>query len=464
MSVKRDSSDIRCNFSPAQCIAVHLRPLLVEQSGFSIPIKLLVDRVQCGEHADVLENSGTLRYATLGRIKNALGFSTVTISGDRNELENVNWMACAGSLVWKKEMRQTGQSLLMNIIRRKHDLDVWISSASLRELCENRQIINLICERNPEYFGLYRALANRLEEVDGNKIFDVLQSRSFKFIQKCFRKRIENARVSSDDLPIYNILGFLNENIVSESESVHCIFVKENVMRIEFPYVSMYVKEERKSSLSYMDCKVMVFYDELNKLLPSFVSFSGKYYKPCIMTYKVLVFDDISIKEAVGGLTLLEWLKEKVVDDLAMFAVSFCINSVARHICGISDRHPNNIKILPMQNAYVNIDNKYGFGISKPIGLDSSGTGIVGELYDFFGDDMMAEIKRTAAELLRYWRLCHKDDIISAGKTIFHDLAPASYLEIYFASKLADEQELIDSFLPSFQNAAKRFFQDLKSH
>ncbi len=33
-------------------------------------------------------------------------------------------------------------------------------------------------------------------------------------IQKCFTKRIENARVSSDDLPIYNILGFLNENIV----------------------------------------------------------------------------------------------------------------------------------------------------------------------------------------------------------------------------------------------------------
>ena len=131
MSVKRDSSDIRCNFSPAQCIAVHLRPLLVEQSGFSIPIKLLVDRVQCGEHADVLENSGTLRYATLGRIKNALGFSTVTISGDRNELENVNWMACAGSLVWKKEMRQTGQSLLMNIIRRKQDLDVWISARAL---------------------------------------------------------------------------------------------------------------------------------------------------------------------------------------------------------------------------------------------------------------------------------------------------------------------------------------------
>jgi hypothetical protein len=135
-------------------------------------------------------------------------------------------------------------------------------------------------------------------------------------------------------------------------------------------YVWFYMKKELVSTHIYM-----AFYASLNRFLPSFIHINGSLYKPRITKCQIL------IKEAVGGKTLLNWMNEKVIDNLSMFAASFCINSVVRHLCGITDRHPNNIKIIPERN-------EYGLGISKPIGIDIYGTWILFGLHEFFGDSL----------------------------------------------------------------------------
>jgi hypothetical protein len=181
------------------------------------------------------------------------------------------------------------------------------------------------------------------------------------------------------------------------------------------------------------------------------------------VTYNVIVVDDLAIKEAVGGERLLDWMKNKRVENLTMFALSFCVNSVARHLCRVTDRHPNNIKITPERNEFVNIDNKFALDISKPYGLDTHGAGMLPGLHDFFGDALMQEIKSTALEVLGYLRISHLHEIIKLGNIIFSDLAPGSHVTDFLAAQMENEAELLESFSVSFMNTTKHTIQVLKS-
>jgi hypothetical protein len=83
------------------------------------------------------------------------------------------------------------------------------------------------------------------------------------------------------------------------------------------------MKKEPFSFHAFMDSKIMTFYSVLNHFLPSLIRINGLLFSPRIVTYNVIVLDDLAIKEADGGETLLNWMKNKKVENLKMFALSF---------------------------------------------------------------------------------------------------------------------------------------------
>lgn len=463
MSLKRGSSEVSCAKDPDLCIADYLRSIIVHCPGYFIPLDLIVDHIECSEHNRCISTSHSSFYSTLGMVRMRLNLDRSVREANKTLL-NVQWSKpeCQ-KLIWKIGSHVHGPGL-MDIIRCQQDLHIWVSSASLHDLCRNRVLINLLVDRNPEYFAFIRALQERLKTVDVHCMFDLPSSPSFKFLEMCFAERFSDViAISPGDHPIYDVLGNVDEEIVDASDLVKCIRVKDHVVRVDFPRVSRFVKMESNAKLVHMDCKVQAFYNELNCLLPSLVCIGTDTFRPRIYTYRAVVVGNLSVKEAVGGETLLQWMKNMRVQNITEFALSVSVNSVARHICGISDRHPNNIIIIPESNQYVNIDNKYGLGLSKPLGVDSYGVGMLSGLRDFLGETLMEEIECICIQLLRHLRICHSADIISIGKIIFHDLAAASYLESYFTSRLENEEELASSFATAIQNAAKHTIQIIKS-
>ncbi len=441
------------------CICKRLGLFIVEQDGYCIPINLLAEKIECEEHSKIFMDEKAL-FANLGRMRDNLRFSQMIAFNGK--LQNVTWNPILQErFVWKmtKDGLQNSRHLMDTLCKRQ-DIHMWISNASLEDLCANRYLLTLILERNPEYYALSVSLRDRLERIDVHRVFEFLYFTSFEFLKQCFMNGSQKVTVVDRDIcDVFNCAKI----IASSSDRIVCTLIKENVMRMEFPRTVLYLKKEPNTFHTFMDCKVMIFFDALIRFLPSLIRINGELHEPRIFTYKVLVLESISIKEAVGGQTLLQWLKEKVIDNISMFALSYCVNSVARHLCGVTDRHANNIKIIPERNQYVNIDNKYGLGISRPYGLDTHGTGMLHELNDFFGETIMQEVKSIAVDLLSYLRICHGKDIISLGKIVFYDLVAASHIEEFLNEKLSQEQELVDSFSTSIKNTTKHTIQILKS-
>jgi predicted ribosome-associated RNA-binding protein Tma20 len=301
--MKRSVDEIRCKIGPESCIVDHLRALIVHCDGNFLPMDLLQDYIQCSEHAHYFSTSNPYFYTMLGNIRVILNLPK-SVRVYQQKLVNVNWRNLSiYKLIWNLESIKIDSNLI-EIIHKKQDVHTWIASASLVDLCKNRYLINMLLQRNPEYFGLVRALQKRLSEVDTHGLFDLSSSQSFSFLKKCFSQSTSNVRVSKEDVPIYDVLSCVDNDIVKVSETVLCERVKEYLMRIDFPQVSRYVKKETSVEHIHMDCKVLVFYSELNKMLPSLVSINSKMLVPQIITYQVVVIDDMSVKEAIGGETL----------------------------------------------------------------------------------------------------------------------------------------------------------------
>ena len=106
-------------------------------------------------------------------------------------------------------------------------------------------------------------------------------------------------------------------------------------MRVDFPRVSRFVNMESNAKLVHMDCKVQAFYNELNSLLPSLVRIGTDTFRPRINTYRSLVVGNLSVKEAVGGETLLQWMKNMRVQNITEFAPLLAFNCYEIYVFAI---------------------------------------------------------------------------------------------------------------------------------
>ena len=92
---------------------------------------------------------------------------------------------------------------------------------------------------------------------------------------------------------------------------------------------------ESNAKLVHMDCKVQAFYNELNSLLPSLVRIGTDTFRPRIYTYRAVVVGNLSVKEAVGGETLLQWMKNMRVQNITEFAPLLAFNCYEIYVFAI---------------------------------------------------------------------------------------------------------------------------------
>jgi hypothetical protein len=76
---------------------------------------------------------------------------------------------------------------LIDTLCKRQDIHMWISNASLEDLCANRYLLTLILDRNPE---LSVSLRDRLERIDMYRVFEFLYFSSFEFPEAMFYERI----------------------------------------------------------------------------------------------------------------------------------------------------------------------------------------------------------------------------------------------------------------------------------